>query len=47
MSTENIVKMMFEYFRAIPEHIVREEIATMSVKVVHIGLKACRRSINE
>ncbi|GHT70705.1 hypothetical protein AGMMS49950_06140 [Endomicrobiia bacterium] len=25
MSTENIVKMMFEYFRAIPEHIVTRD----------------------
>ncbi|GHT69404.1 hypothetical protein AGMMS49950_02060 [Endomicrobiia bacterium] len=25
MSTENIVKMMFEYFRAIPKHIVTRD----------------------
>ncbi|GHT56415.1 hypothetical protein AGMMS50233_08160 [Endomicrobiia bacterium] len=47
MSIAKIVKMMFEYFRAIPERIIKPETVTMSAKAVDIGLKARRRSINE
>ncbi|GHT49740.1 hypothetical protein AGMMS49990_00950 [Endomicrobiia bacterium] len=38
MSIEKIVTMMFEYFRAIPEHIIRPETVTMSAKVVDIDI---------
>ncbi|GHT53580.1 hypothetical protein AGMMS49990_10690 [Endomicrobiia bacterium] len=47
MSTENIVGMMFEYFRTIPERIIRLETVTMSAKVVDIDIGYVRRSINE
>ncbi|GHT51868.1 hypothetical protein AGMMS49990_07120 [Endomicrobiia bacterium] len=47
MSIGNIVKMMFEYFRAIPERIIRPETVTMSAKVVDIDIGYARRSINE
>ncbi|GHT50313.1 hypothetical protein AGMMS49990_02480 [Endomicrobiia bacterium] len=48
MSIENIVGMMFEYFRAIPERIIRPETITMSVKVVDIDIVGyVRRSINK
>ncbi|GHT51164.1 hypothetical protein AGMMS49990_04920 [Endomicrobiia bacterium] len=46
MSIENIAGMMFEYSRQYP-NILSLETVTMSVKVVHIGLKARRRSINK
>ncbi|GHT54278.1 hypothetical protein AGMMS50233_02010 [Endomicrobiia bacterium] len=46
MSIAKIVKMMFEYFRAIPERIIRPETVTMSAKVVDIDIGYVRRSIN-
>ncbi|GHT54125.1 hypothetical protein AGMMS50233_01510 [Endomicrobiia bacterium] len=46
MSTENIVGMMFEYFRQYP-NILSLETVTMSAKVVDIDIGYVRRSINE
>ncbi|GHT52807.1 hypothetical protein AGMMS49990_09640 [Endomicrobiia bacterium] len=46
MSIENIVGMMFEYFRQYP-NIWSLEAVTISAKVVDIDIGYVRRSINE
>ncbi|GHT55013.1 hypothetical protein AGMMS50233_04230 [Endomicrobiia bacterium] len=46
MSIEKILKMMFEYFRAIPEHVIRLETCNVSESCAY-RLGYVRISINE